>query len=45
MSIHLRHAGPADAGILHSLVVALATYEKAPNAVEASPDELASTSP
>ena len=39
MSIHIRHAGPEDAGVLHALVVALATYEKAPDAVEARPED------
>jgi len=39
MTIHIRSAGPDDASILHALVVALAVYEKAPNAVEATPED------
>ncbi len=39
MSIHVRSAGPSDAMTLHRLVVALATYEKEPDAVEATPQD------
>jgi len=39
MSIHVRYADPTDAPILHDLVVALAVYEKEPDAVEATPDD------
>lgn len=37
MSIVLRHAGPADAPEIHRLIVALATYEREPEAVEVTP--------
>jgi len=37
MTIHLRTATPADAGTIHQLVVELATYEREPDAVEATP--------
>jgi GNAT superfamily N-acetyltransferase len=49
MSIQLRAATPADAATLHQLIVELATYEREPDAVEATPaviaDQLASERP
>ena len=40
MSIQLRAAGPEDAAQIHRLIVALATYEREPDAVEATPEDL-----
>lgn len=40
MSARLRPAGPADAAVLHRLIVDLATYEREPDAVVATPDSL-----
>jgi len=37
MTIHLRTAAPADAGTIHQLIVELATYEREPDAVQATP--------
>lgn len=37
MSVQLRPAGPDDAEHIHRLIVALATYEREPDAVEATP--------
>ncbi len=42
MSISLRPAVPADAGTIHQLIVELATYEREPDAVEATPELIAS---
>ena len=39
-SIQLRPAGPDDAGHIHRLIVALATYEREPDAVQVTPAEL-----
>ncbi|HEY8379143.1 MAG TPA: GNAT family N-acetyltransferase [Nannocystis sp.] len=36
----LRPAGPDDAAVIHRLIVDLATYEREPNAVVVTPDEL-----
>ena len=41
MSIVLRPATPEDAPEIHRLIVALATYEREPDAVEATPATLA----
>lgn len=41
MSLLIRPAVPADAPLIHSLVIDLATYEKMPDAVAATPDDLA----
>lgn len=41
MPLSIRFAGPDDAATLHRFIVALATYEKEPEAVEATPDGLA----
>ena len=40
MSHAIRFAGPDDAAIIHELIVALAVYEKEPDAVEATPSSL-----
>ena len=40
MSLHIRAANPDDAPLLHELVTALAVYEREPNAVEASVEDL-----
>ena len=40
MSILIRPAGPADAPEIHRLIVALATYEREPDAVEVTPARL-----
>ncbi len=37
---HLRPARPEDAELLHALIVALAIYEREPDAVEATPADL-----
>ena len=37
MTLTTRFAGPADAETLHRFIVALAEYEREPNAVEATP--------
>ncbi len=41
MSVTLRPATPADATIIHQLVFELATYEREPDAVEATPAVIA----
>ncbi len=41
MTLHLRPATPEDAGIIHQLIVELATYEREPDAVEATPAVIA----
>ncbi len=41
MSIALRPATPEDAPEIHRLIVALATYEREPDAVEVAPETLA----
>lgn len=40
MSLVIRPARPADATELHRLIVALATYEREPDAVELTPERL-----
>lgn len=40
MPATLRTAGPGDAAAIHSLVVALAEYEREPDAVQVTPDAL-----
>lgn len=40
MSLHIRAATPDDAPLLHELVTALAVYEREPDAVEASVEDL-----
>lgn len=40
MPVRLRPAGPGDAPEIHRLIVALATYEREPDAVEVTPDTL-----
>ncbi len=49
MTAQLRPAGPDDAATIHRLIVELATYEREPDAVVATPDslraQLASPSP
>jgi GNAT superfamily N-acetyltransferase len=41
MPCHIRPAVPADAPAIHALIVALATYEKEPDAVEVTVETLA----
>ena len=41
MSISVRFAGPADAASIHALIVALAAYEREPDAVRVTPAVLA----
>ncbi|HBP21174.1 MAG TPA: GNAT family N-acetyltransferase [Planctomycetes bacterium] len=38
--VHLRPATASDAELIHALIVELATYEREPDAVEATPDTL-----
>lgn len=40
MTAQLRPAGPDDAATIHRLIVELATYEREPDAVVATPDSL-----
>jgi GNAT superfamily N-acetyltransferase len=41
MSVQLRAATAADAATIHQLIVELATYEREPDAVEATPEVIA----
>lgn len=41
MAFDIRPAGPADAEVIHAFIVGLAVYERAPDAVEVTPAELA----
>jgi GNAT superfamily N-acetyltransferase len=40
MAFDIRPAGPADAEVVHAFIVGLATYERAPDAVEVTVAEL-----
>lgn len=40
MQTHIRFAGPADAALIHDLICQLATYEREPDAVKATPERL-----
>lgn len=42
MTIRIRSAGPADAELIHRFVVELATYEREPDAVVATPESFRS---
>lgn len=39
-TLHIRNATPDDAALVHELIVALAVYEREPDAVEATPESL-----
>lgn len=41
MNLHIRFAGPADAGQIHRFICELAAYEREPDAVEVDPPTLA----